>query len=81
MSKRLEKVAVNGSGILGAQIAMMAVYGGCKVKVFDPLRTLFGNLQQIKERFEFQENYPFIPWDQWEDANHRSGRPPAWMKL
>ena len=36
MEKPFKNVAVNGAGILGAQIALMAVKAGCRVKCYDP---------------------------------------------
>ncbi len=67
MSKKLEKVAVNGSGILGTQIAMMAVYGGYSVKIFDPQADAFSaTYNKLKNDLSSKNVTPFIPWDQWE---------------
>jgi 3-hydroxyacyl-CoA dehydrogenase len=60
MSKKLEKVAVNGSGILGTQIAMVAVYGGYSVKIFDPQADAFSATYN-KLKNDFQECYPLYP--------------------
>jgi 3-hydroxybutyryl-CoA dehydrogenase len=68
MSKRLplKKVAVVGTGILGAQIAMIAAHAGYKVKVFDPRE---GAFQQTYEKIRFdlkaKKLKPSIPWSEW----------------
>jgi len=67
MTKKLEKIAINGSGILGTQIAMMAVYGGCTVKIFDPLADAFmATYNKLKNDLRSKNITPFIPWDSWE---------------
>jgi len=67
MSKKMEKVAVNGSGILGTQNAMMAVYGGYTVKIFDPQADAFSaTYNKLKNDLSSKGFTPFIPWDQWE---------------
>jgi 3-hydroxybutyryl-CoA dehydrogenase len=67
MSKKPEKVAVIGSGILGTQIAMMAAHGGYSVKIFDPLEGAFLiNYNKIRDDLRSKDVTPFIPWDQWE---------------
>jgi 3-hydroxybutyryl-CoA dehydrogenase len=67
MSNKLKKVAVNGSGILGTQIAMMAVHGGYSVKIFDPLADAFSTTyNKLKNDLSSKNVTPFIPWDQWD---------------
>ena len=81
MSKKPEKVAVIGAGILGAQIAMMAAHGGYSVKIFDPLKdAFFINYNKIKDDLKSKNVTPFIPWDQWERCKSSVQRLRAWMK-
>jgi len=67
MSRELDRVAVIGSGILGAQIAMIAAYGGCTVKTFDKLEGAFNSTyKKMRDDLKSKNVTPFIPWDQWE---------------
>ncbi|MCX5877872.1 MAG: 3-hydroxyacyl-CoA dehydrogenase NAD-binding domain-containing protein, partial [Deltaproteobacteria bacterium] len=65
MSKRLplKKVAVVGTGILGAQIAMIAAHAGYKVKVFDPREGAFQQTyEKIRSDLKAKKVKPIIPW-------------------
>ena len=67
MSKPLEKVAVVGTGILGAQIAMLAVHAGYRVKIFDPREEAFiETYNKIQGDLKAKDMTPFIPWEDWE---------------
>ena len=67
MSKPLEKVAVVGTGILGAQIAMLAVHAGYRVKIFDPREEAFiETYNKIQNDLKAKDMTPFIPWEDWE---------------
>lgn len=67
MSKPLEKVAVVGTGILGAQIAMLAVHAGYRVKIFDPREEAFiETYNKIQDDLKAKDMTPFIPWEDWE---------------
>jgi len=68
MSKRLplKKVAVVGTGILGAQIAMIAAHTGYKVKVFDPRKGAFQQTyEKIRSDLKAKKVKPIIPWSEW----------------
>lgn len=67
MSKPLEKIAVVGTGILGAQIAMLAVHAGYRVKIFDPREEAFiETYNKIQDDLKAKDMTPFIPWEDWE---------------
>jgi 3-hydroxybutyryl-CoA dehydrogenase len=68
MSKRLplKKVAVVGTGILGAQIAMIAAHKGYRVKVFDPREGAFQQTyEKIHSDLKAKKVKPIIPWSEW----------------
>jgi 3-hydroxybutyryl-CoA dehydrogenase len=68
MSKRLplKKVAVVGTGILGAQIAMIAAHTGYKVKVFDPREGAFQQTyEKIRSDLKAKKVKPIILWSEW----------------
>jgi len=63
----LERVAVVGTGILGAQIAMLAVHTGYKVKVYDSREGAFlETFERIRSDLQSKGVEPIIPWDQWD---------------
>jgi 3-hydroxybutyryl-CoA dehydrogenase len=67
MAEKIKKVAVTGAGILGAQIAMMAVHGGCEVKIFDPRADAFTTTyDKLQSDLRSRKIDPFIPWDKWD---------------
>jgi 3-hydroxybutyryl-CoA dehydrogenase len=66
----LERMAVIGTGVLGAQIAMLGANAGYAVKVYDPAPGSFEStydkiLADIKAKGVVT---PLIPWEQWEAA-------------
>ncbi len=62
----LKKVAVVGTGILGAQIAMVAAHAGYKVKVFDPREGAFQQTyEKIRSDLKAKKVKPIIPWSEW----------------
>jgi 3-hydroxybutyryl-CoA dehydrogenase len=64
---KIEKVALVGTGILGAQIAMLAANAGYKVKAFDPVPGAFvGTYNKIFADLKAKGVNPFIPWERWE---------------
>lgn len=66
---KIEKVAVIGTGILGAQIAMLAANGGYKVKAYDPVEGAFVNTyNKIFADLKAKGINPFIPWEKWESC-------------
>ncbi|HTY23906.1 MAG TPA: 3-hydroxyacyl-CoA dehydrogenase NAD-binding domain-containing protein [Desulfomonilaceae bacterium] len=67
MVKPLEKVAIIGTGILGAQIAMLSAHAGHTVKVYDPREEAFlETYNKIKTDLTAKQVIPFIPWEDWE---------------
>ncbi len=63
----LQRVAVIGSGVLGAQIAMVAAYTGYTVKAFDAKEGAFGQtLERIRSDFKGKGIEPLIPWEKWD---------------
>jgi 3-hydroxybutyryl-CoA dehydrogenase len=70
MDRPLQNVAVVGTGILGAQIAMLAVNAGYTVKVFDPREGAFQEtFNKIRADLQSKGIAPFIPWEQWDECN------------
>ncbi len=67
MVRPFEHVAIIGTGILGAQIAMMAAYAGYSVKIYDPRKEAFlETFNKIKSDLIVKKATPFIPWDEWD---------------
>ena len=66
MTNPLEKVAIVGAGILGAQIAMLAAHSGYRVSAYDPLENAFDETyEKIKSDLETKKVSPLIPWADW----------------
>ncbi|MCU0596414.1 MAG: 3-hydroxyacyl-CoA dehydrogenase NAD-binding domain-containing protein, partial [Desulfobacterota bacterium] len=62
----LKEVAVVGTGILGAQIAMVAAHAGYRVKVFDPREGAFQQTyEKIRSDLKAKKVKPIIPWSEW----------------
>lgn len=62
----LNKVSVVGGGILGTQIAMVAVYKGYDVRLFDSRKGAFRQtLEKLRADFKAKGIKPFVPWNQW----------------
>jgi len=67
MAKPFEKIAIVGTGILGAQIAMLSAHVGYRVKVYDPREEAFlETYDKIKSDLAAKKVTPFIPWEEWE---------------
>jgi 3-hydroxybutyryl-CoA dehydrogenase len=65
--KKIESIAVLGTGTLGAQIALMAVYAGNKVSVYDPRPdALEATLTDFSNDMQAKKVSPFIPYDEWD---------------
>ncbi len=66
MTNPLEKVAIVGAGILGAQIAMLAAHSGYQVSAYDPLENAFNDTyEKLKKDLEAKKATPLIPWADW----------------
>lgn len=66
----LDRVAVIGAGVLGAQIAMLAAHAGYTTKIYDPVPDAFEKTytkvwNDLKAK---GITAPLIPWDKWEAA-------------
>ncbi len=62
-----EKVAVIGTGILGTQIAMLAVHAGYSVKMYDPREGAFDETyNKLEKDLRTRQITPFVPWEDWE---------------
>jgi len=69
MSKPFAKVAVVGTGLLGTQIAMLSVYAGYKVSVYDARNGAFyDTYDKLFTDLKTKGVDPFIPWDKWEEC-------------
>ena len=67
MPKPFTKIAVVGSGTLGAQIAMMAVNAGYDVTVFDQQTGAFDEMiEKLQLDLAAKQIQPFIPFDQFD---------------
>ena len=65
----LDRMAVIGTGVLGAQIAMLGANAGYTVKVYDPVPDSFENTyDKIYADIKAKGAPPLIPWDKWEPA-------------
>jgi len=70
MNRTIERMAVVGTGILGAQIAMLGAHAGYSVKIYDPREGAFGETYEklyndIKTK---GVEKPLVPWDKWESC-------------
>lgn len=66
MGKKIENVAVIGTGILGVQIAMVSVNAGYKTTVYDPLPNAFTvTYEKISADLKAKGVNPLIPWERW----------------
>lgn len=67
MERPLQNVAIVGAGILGSQIAMLAVNSGYTVRIFDPRDGAFREtFNKVRADLQNKGITPFIPWEQWE---------------
>jgi len=66
MSTKIRKVAVVGTGTLGAQIAMQAARHGYDVSAYDPDEGSFGRvLQNLGAMIEASGRRPALPLEEW----------------
>jgi 3-hydroxyacyl-CoA dehydrogenase len=66
MTKPFKKIAVIGTGTLGAQIAMLASNAGYQITVFDQQPGAFdAMLEKLKADMTARQIEPFIPYDRW----------------
>ncbi len=67
MNKPLQNIVVVGAGVLGSQIAMLAVHAGYTVTVFDPREAAFRQtFNKLRADLRNKGITPFIPWEQWD---------------
>jgi len=65
LKPKIQKVAVVGTGTLGAQIAIQASFYGCEVSAYDPDDTSFDRaIQRIKVRIENSGRKPALSVEQ-----------------
>ena len=68
-ARPLDRVAVIGAGVLGAQIAMLAANAGYKTKIYDPVAGAFENTYtKIWNDLKAKGVTPLIAWEKWEAA-------------
>jgi len=66
MTKPFKKIAVVGTGTLGAQIAMLASNAGYSVIVFDQQAGAFdAMMEKLDADIRTKQIEPFIPFDRW----------------
>jgi len=69
MSQQIKKVAVIGTGTLGAQIAIQVAYYGYAVKAYDQDPEIFQKtIQKVKGMMKFLGEGPTMPAEEWEKA-------------
>jgi 3-hydroxybutyryl-CoA dehydrogenase len=67
MAKKIENVTLVGTGILGAQIAMLAANAGYKTIAYDPVPNAFGaTYKKLYADLKEKGVNPLIPWERWE---------------
>jgi len=72
MPKPFEKVAVIGSGTLGAQIAMLAANAAYDVTIFDQKHGAFDEMiAKLKADYTAKKIDPIIAFDQWQTCRQR----------
>lgn len=72
MTKPFKKIAVIGTGTLGAQIAMLASNAGYSVTVFDQQAGAFdAMIQKLDDDIKAKQIEPFIPFDRWPACRHQ----------
>ncbi|MBN1828302.1 MAG: hypothetical protein JW884_04045 [Deltaproteobacteria bacterium] len=69
MKKPFSRIAVVGTGILGAQIALLAAHGGYEVKIYDPREGAFDDTyRRIYHDLKAKGATPHVPWDRWDSC-------------
>jgi 3-hydroxybutyryl-CoA dehydrogenase len=72
MVKPFQRVAVVGTGTLGAQIALLAANAGYSVNVFDKQPSAFDQMiQKLQIDLKTKQVAPFIAFDQWNACKRR----------
>jgi 3-hydroxybutyryl-CoA dehydrogenase len=72
MTKPFKKIAVIGTGTLGAQIAMLASNAGYRVTVFDQQAGAFdAMMEKLNADMTAKQIEPFIPYDRWPACRHQ----------
>ena len=72
MTKPFKKIAVIGTGTLGAQIAMLASNAGYQITVFDQQPGAFdAMLEKLNADMTTRQIEPFIPYDRWPVCRHQ----------
>jgi 3-hydroxybutyryl-CoA dehydrogenase len=68
-ARPLDRVAVIGAGVLGAQIAMLAGNAGYTTAIYDPVADAFEKTYtKIWNDLKAKGVTPLIPWEKWEPA-------------
>jgi 3-hydroxybutyryl-CoA dehydrogenase len=71
MARPLDRVAVIGAGVLGAQIAMLAANAGYTTKIYDPVEGAFEKTYtKIWNDLKAKGVTPLIAWEKWETAKN-----------
>ena len=66
MPKPFKKIAIIGTGTLGAQIALLAANAAYSVSVFDQQSGAFDEMiQKLQTDLKVKQITPFIAFDQW----------------
>jgi 3-hydroxybutyryl-CoA dehydrogenase len=66
MTESFNKIAVVGTGTLGAQIAMLASNAGYRVTIFDQQTGAFNQMMaKLQADLKAKKVEPFIPFDRW----------------
>jgi 3-hydroxybutyryl-CoA dehydrogenase len=69
VNRPLDRVAVIGAGVLGAQIAMLAAHAGYATKIYDPVTDAFEtSYTKVWNDLTAKSVTPLIPWEKWEPA-------------
>jgi 3-hydroxybutyryl-CoA dehydrogenase len=72
MSKPFERIAVVGTGTLGAQIALLASNAGYRVTIFDQRAGAFAEMiNKLHTDLQTKGVDPFIPYDRWEKCKNQ----------
>jgi 3-hydroxybutyryl-CoA dehydrogenase len=67
MVQPFQKIAIVGTGTLGAQIALLAANAGCSVNVFDKQPGAFDQMiQKLHTDLKTKQVVPFIAFDRWD---------------
>lgn len=82
MSREIKKLAVVGTGNLGARIALQAAYYGYQVSAWDPNPASFDHSMGMSEqRVKMTERTPASPGPSWAKRRRRWPAAPPWSRL